>query len=154
MRLSKRRILKGIGVTTSVFAIESVSANTTKESTEQDPRGDERPDQNFGIFNNNTRSESIEVSIFNSNKTRISDHRYDLEGRNGPGDHHPNDTKYKGKLSVKGQPNGSYRLEANTSDGRNDSTSIRVENGNVSQFQIVSVYVRPDNTVKVRNCWR
>jgi len=94
------------------------------------------------------------VSIFNSNETRISNHRYDIEGRNGPGNHHPDDTKHEGKLSVKRQPNGSYRLEANTSDGRNDSTFIRVENGNISQFQVVSVYVRPDNTVKVRDCWR
>ena len=47
-------MLKGIGVTTSVFAIESVNANATRKSTEKDSRGNELPDQNFGIFNNNT----------------------------------------------------------------------------------------------------
>ena len=147
MELNKRRLLKSIVASSSFFVVNPAEA-TPKGN------GNKRIKENFGIYNNSNEKKNIDINIFNKNLSKESSLSFDLRGRNEPSHVRPEESRYEGRISVRGRPDGNYLFEASTPSGRKASANIRVENGDISRFQVVSVYVRPDKSLNVRSCWR
>lgn len=143
-KVSKRDVLK-MGTTSAfvaveISAVESATANSGSGS---------QPSKNFGVFNNSGQRREITLRILDGEGgEKYYSKTFDLRGLNEPGVTDPERSYFEGEISIRTNQVGEFVVQATDGEGKRASTSITVEDGGISEYELISVYEWPDGELE------
>lgn len=150
-KVTKRNVLKKIGASPAlVTASISIPGDTEAQPDDYDEQATE---PNFGVFNNSDEPDEITVQIGNQENILYSK-QFKLRGLNEADVDEPSISYITGYIDIQASEPEHVPVVAVTDDGRRAESTVLAEGDGLSDYAIVSVYVRHDGELTIKNSMR
>jgi hypothetical protein len=148
INVSKRDVLKKIGAA-SIFVAANATIIEETSATSDFLEGITR-ESNFGVFNNSGETRKLTIRVRKKNRELFLK-SIQLPGLNAPNINEPEKAYFKGKIDIQTAQVGYFPVEVIAENGDRTGTEVLVEQGGISDYAEVSVYVRPDGSLAAKH---
>lgn len=147
---TRRGVLTAIGGSAAIGGMSSVVAAEEESSGRYIRTGD---GGNFGIFNNSDKSREVTVTIQNKGR-ELFRRTFALRGLNEKEIDNPKKAQSEGSIHIDTTANGRIPVTAQADNDKRAVGEVYVEEGGISEYATLSVYVRPDGSPEIKNTLR